>query len=110
LINIIQNDSLIEVKLENKYYDLIITKIQKNSEGTVYNYTAEDAWINELGKSGFNAELNTELENNMGTIQELGKAILKGSDWRVAPQELDVRTNLKSDLIIQSLEDALYSA
>jgi len=46
----------------------------------------------------------------MGTVQELGTAILKGSDWRVAPQELDTRTGLKSDLIIQSLEDALYSA
>ena len=110
LINIVQNDSLIELKLDNKYYDLIITKVQKNSEGTVYNYTAEDASIIELGKSGFNAELNTELENNMGTVQELGTAILKGSDWKVAPQVPDPKTGLYSDLIIQSLEDALYSA
>lgn len=99
LIDLIHNDTLIELRMGDQYYDLIVTKVQKNSDNTVYNFTAEDAHIIELGKNGFNAELNVELENNMGTINELGARILENSDWKVSED---------SDLIIQSLEDSLY--
>lgn len=98
-VKLLHNDTLISLTLDGQVYDLLITKITKNTENTVFNYTAEDAYIIELGRNGFNAELALELENNMGTVQELGSTILAGSDWRVHPD---------SDLIVQSLEDSLY--
>lgn len=100
-VDLIKNETWIALKMDGDWYDLIITKVLKNSDGTVYTYTAEDRAITELGKNGFNAELALELENNMGTITELGETILNGSDWQVDKEG--------SDLIIQSLEDALYS-
>lgn len=98
-VGLIHNDTLIQLKYENEFYDFLVTKVQKDSENKVYSFTAEDSTIIELGKNGFNAELNIELENNMGTIKELGTEILKDSDWIVDPD---------SDLIVQTLEDSLY--
>lgn len=108
-IGIIKNDTMISIELDGQVYDLLITKIDRNSENGLVSYTAEDAYIIELGKNGFNTELATELENNMGTIEELGAEILKNSDWRVAPTyRAGAQSPIYSDLIIQSLEDSLY--
>jgi len=49
----------------------------------VYDFTASDLHINELSKNGFNLEINQELNNNYGTLTELGKRILKDTDWEI---------------------------
>lgn len=108
LVSQIQNDTLIEVKENDKYYDLIVTKVVKNTNNNVVTYTAEDAHIIELGKNGYNAELAIELENNIGTVNQLGEEILKTSDWEVAPVGNNVQGGASSELIIQSLEESLY--
>jgi hypothetical protein len=39
-------------------------------------------FINELSKSGFNLEFATELNNNIGTVDDLADRILAESDWK----------------------------
>jgi hypothetical protein len=36
-----------------------------------------------LSKTGFDLEFAPELENNMGTVVQLGEKILEGSDWKI---------------------------
>jgi hypothetical protein len=66
-----------------KWYDFVIKNVQENSETKTYTYTAKDLFVNELSKSGFNLVLDAELENNMGTIQELAEVVLDESDWQL---------------------------
>lgn len=66
-----------------KWYDFVIKNVQENSESKAFTYTCKDQFVNELSKTGFEIELDNELENNMGTIDQLGEYILEGSDWKL---------------------------
>ena len=96
-----------ERKVKLKYYkndeiqwlDFLIKNITENSSDYSYTYTATDLFINELSKSGFNLEFSTELENNQGTISELGGKIIQGTDWKISED---------SETIQQLQEEALY--
>lgn len=72
-----------------KWYDFVIKNVQENSETKTFNYTAKNLFVNELSKSGFNLEFDTELENNQGTIVELGRRVLEGSDWQI-PEDFEI--------------------
>lgn len=82
-----------------KWYDLVVKQIQENSEQKTFTYTCKDQFVNELSKSGFEVELDNELENNVGTVEELAEYILEGSDWAVGAE--------KSNLM-QYVEEPLY--
>lgn len=84
-----------------KWYDFVIKNIQENSENKTFNYTAKDLFINELSKSGFDIELDTKLENNQGTVWQLGETVLEGSDWQI--DESAEKTIFK-----QTKEEPLY--
>jgi len=53
----------------NGWYDFIIKKDEEKGRDYKYSYTCTSLALNELSKTGFNIELDTELENNMGTVQ-----------------------------------------
>ena len=82
----------------NGWYDFVIKQAQGNSENYIFTYSCKDLFVNELGKTGYEVELATELENNMGTIKELASSILEGTDW----EEKD------SETIVQRNKEALY--
>lgn len=86
-INLLVNERKIKLKLDKKWYDLIITDIQENSENNSFTYTATDLHINELAKNGFNLEFDNELGNNLGTVDELAEKILEGTDWRLGDSD-----------------------
>ena len=81
--------SAVEKENDNscQWFDFIIKNVQENSETRAFTYTCKDQFVNELSKSGFEIELDNELENNMGTIEVLAKHILEGSDWVVTKEE-----------------------
>lgn len=85
-----------------KWYDFIIKNMQENSDSKSFSYTCKDQFVNELSKSGFELELDNELENNMGTIDFLAEKILEGSDWQLDTNNV---SNLK-----QYKEEPLYRA
>lgn len=64
-----------------EWYDFVIKDIQESSDNKTFSYTAIGLEVNELSKVGFNIELNTELENNQGSIQQLGKTVTAETDW-----------------------------
>lgn len=66
-----------------QWYDFIIKNIQEKSDSKEFSYTCKDQFVNELSKTGFEIELDNELENNMGTADQLGETILEGSDWKI---------------------------
>lgn len=99
-IGFLVNERKIKLKYDGKWYDLVIKNIQENSENHTFTYTAKDSFINELSKTGFELELDSKLENNQGTIVELGEYILEGTDWRV-----DLNS---SEVVVQKNEEALY--
>ena len=82
-----------------KWYDLIIKNIQEDSENKVFSYTAKNQFINELSKTGFDLEFAPELENNTGTVVQLGERILEDSDWKVKEG---------SDVLQQTKNEPLY--
>ena len=82
-----------------KWYDLVVKNIQENSETKTFMYTAKDLFVNELSKSGFDIELDQELENNMGNITTLANTILDGSDWKLGEG---------NDELTQTKEEPLY--
>ena len=85
---------------DTKWYDFIIKNVQESSENKTFAYTCKDQFCNELSKSGFNIQLDAELENNMGTVEQLAETILEDSDWKVRKDA--------SDTLIQYKEEPLY--
>lgn len=93
-IDFLVNERKIKLRVDEeadvKWYDFIIKNIEQDSESKVFTYTAIDIFINELSKSGFNLEFDSELGNNMGTITDLGKKVLDESDWSVKEEGNDL--------------------
>lgn len=97
-IDLLANERKVKLLYDDIWYDLIIKKADESSDQKYITYTCTDMFINELSKNGFSIELDTELENNQGTITELAEYILEDTDWTVGT----------SDLIKQKNEEALY--
>lgn len=97
-IKLLTNERRVKCKWKNKWYEFVIKGIQEDSNGKSITYTCKDLFINELSKTGFNLEFDNKLENNQGTVKELGEKILEGTDWKVGD----------SDIIEQTLEESLY--
>lgn len=87
-INLLVNERRIKVywpssDSQKEWYDLVIKKCEKDSSGKSITYTCTDLFINELSKTGFDLEFDTSLENNQGTVIELGTRVVDGTDWHV---------------------------
>lgn len=111
-IKYLVNEKKVKLYFRDEWYDLIIKKVEENKKNYSYTYTATDLFINELGKNGFKLELDTELENNQGTAEELAAKVLEGTDWRVSnysgrPKEGEEKP-YESDLIVETNLDTLY--
>lgn len=96
------NERKVKLKYNNKWYDFIIKNISEDSATKAFTYTCKDLFINELSKSGFELVFDNELENNMGSINELAERILEGSDWQYK--------NENGLIVRQYLEEPLYEA
>ena len=96
-IKLITNETKIKVFWKDKWYDLLVKNIKEDSSSHVFIYTCEDAFITELGRTGFNLEFADSLQNNIGTAGELAQKVLEGSDWKYGG----------SDTIYQEVEEAV---
>ena len=92
------NERKVKLKYDDQWYDFIIRNHVETTDGMTWNITAEDAFVLELSKNGYSVELNTELNNNLGTAAELAEEVLKGTDWKV-----------RSDTLIQLIEEPLWT-
>lgn len=94
----IVNERKVGLEYEGKTYYFLIKDIKVDSEKKTYSITAEESYITELSKNGFNLEMNYELNNNLGTATELGKIVFKESDWKISDD---------SEKFIQTIDEAL---
>ena len=92
------NERKIKVYWKNKWYDFIIKAVDENSGDKSITYTCKDLYINELSKTGFNLEFSEELNNNSGTVQELGAKVVEGTEWEV----------IGDDVIKQKIEEPVF--
>ena len=76
------NERKIKVLWKNKWYDLLIKQIKEDQVQHLFSYICEDAYITELSRTGFDLTFATELENNIGTAQELVEKVIENTDWR----------------------------
>ena len=84
---------------DKRWSDFIVKTIDKDSTTHVANIVAKELHVNELSKNGWSVTLNTELENNYGTVTELAEKVLKGSNWEV---------NENSYSPIEGIEEPLF--
>lgn len=77
------NERKLKLYYDNKWYDLIIKSVKVDSTKYSYDITATDQYINELSKNGFNLTFDPQLQNNLGTIQQLATTTLEETDWTV---------------------------
>lgn len=96
------NERKIKVKWKDKWYDLIIKQIKEDQVQHLFSYTCEDVYITELSRTGFDLTFATELENNIGTAQELVEKVIENTDWRFDANG--------SQLIYQETEEPVYEA
>lgn len=86
-IDLLHEEDKIKLKYNNKWYDFIITDTNKDTVEHKVDYIAKDANVIELSKIGFNKTFNTELDNNVGTIDELASLAIQGTNWKLNENE-----------------------
>ena len=112
-IQYLVNEARLKVKWNDKWYDFVIKNRTEDSGGKSVTFTCEDLFVNELSKTGFNLEFDTELENNQGTVFELAEKTLIDTDWNlVQPSDesfpiIDGK-EFAPDIIKQYTEEPVY--
>ena len=107
--SLLTNGRKLKLKWKNKWYEFSITNIVEDSETKKISYTAKDSFITELSKKGFNIELSTELENNQGTIIELGKKILEQSDWEIDEKNSKISPQTIEEVLVEMIVSEAFS-
>lgn len=103
----IVNESLVKLYYDDVWQDFIIKNIVKNSTDYSYSYTAQDRFINELSKTGFNIEFSDEQGNNMNTVNNLVTKVLEGTDWQLSPYSEQIAQTQKEVLFQGTLGSTL---
>ena len=98
-LSYIINERKVKVLWKDKWYDLVIKKIEEDTQKRSVLCTCEDLFISELSKNGYELEFNSELQNNSGTASELITKVLDGSGWQPAAEQ---------QRIIQYQEEPVY--
>lgn len=106
------NERKVKLSYDGEWYDFVIKEVREDSKKKTISYSCTDVFIEDLSKIGFNIEMKTDLENNMGTVQQLGETILLETSWTCVPNEGHVYDSqgheLKSDVIRQYNNEALF--
>lgn len=101
-IKYLVNERKIKVLWKNKWYDMLIKQIKEDQVNHLFTYNCEDAYVTELSRTGFELVFDTELENNIGTAEELINKTIENTDWQFNKE--------KSDIIYQKTEEPVYEA
>ena len=95
------NERKVKLYYNNSWYDFIIKEIEESKEENTVNYVLKDIFVNELSKQGYNIEFDQELNNNLGTVVELGKEVLKETNWQIDEDDCD--------LLLQKIDEPMYT-
>lgn len=118
LTNLLVNKSKVllrKIDDDEEFYLVVNSRTDTDAdEHITYSYVCNDAFIEELSKTGYNLIFDVDAEkgsNGYGTIEELTEAILEGSDWTyggTVPEKLhEYKTELEYKLK-QQRYDTVY--
>ena len=96
------NERKIKLHYNDEWFEFILKECSESSEDYTFTYTARELFSLELAKGGYNVVLDQSLNNNQGTVTELGEKVLEGTDWKVDKEN--------SDLLVQYIQEPLYKA
>ena len=96
------NERKVKLFYNNEWSEFTIKECNETSTENIFKYTAKELFSLELAKLGYDVTLDTELNNNQGTIIELAKRVLENTDWEVDEDN--------SDLLTQYVQEPLYEA
>lgn len=96
------NERKVKLFYNNEWSEFVIKECNETSTENIFRYTAKELFSLELAKLGYDVTLDTELNNNQGTIIELAKRVLENTDWEVDENN--------SDLLTQYVQEPLYEA
>ena len=94
------NERKVKLYYNNEWSEFLLKERDETSEDYVFKYTAVELFSLELSKTGYDVVLDQSLNNNQGTVIELGKRALKDTDWQVDEDN--------SDLLQQYVKEPLY--
>ena len=89
------NERKIKVFWKDEWYDLLVKQIKEDQVNHVISYTCVDSYVTELSRTGFELEFATELENNIGTAEELINKVALGISSEETLQEHPIVVKMK---------------
>jgi hypothetical protein len=89
-VGMVKNETKLKLKHKGKWHDYIVKNIVEDTKTHTCVYSAEDLFVNELSKNGFDVTLDREAENNIGTNKKLAETVLEGTDWTVDVVNSDI--------------------
>lgn len=77
------NERKIKLQYDGEWYEFYVKNITENKQfkSIMYQYTCEDAFIDELSRNGYGITFDTELYNNVEEIGTFTEIILDDSIW-----------------------------
>ena len=87
LVEELYNERKIKLKYDDNWYEFYIKSIQeqKNFKTIIKSITCEDSFIDELSRTGWEIEFNTDLYNSVNEVGNFMDVILKNSIWDYVP-------------------------
>lgn len=77
------NERKLKLKYDGEWFEFYVKNISENKQfkSIMYQYSCEDAFIDELARNGYGITFDTELYNNVEEIGIFTNQILKDSIW-----------------------------
>ena len=79
----IQNETKIKLKFRGEWHDFIVKNIVEDSYNHTLKVQCKDLHTHVLSRVGYDVEFDIELENNIGTLQELAETAFNNTEWEV---------------------------
>ncbi len=88
LVDLIHNETKIKLKFGEDWYEFYVKKITENKKfkALMISYSCEDAFIDELSRTGYEIEFASDLNNSVAETGDFMEDILDMSIWDYTPE------------------------
>ncbi|MCD8210479.1 MAG: hypothetical protein LUC37_02915 [Prevotella sp.] len=88
LSDLVTNESKIKLHFKDEWFEFYVKKISEEQKlkSIMYTYTCEDAFIDELSRTGYDLEFDDDLNNSVAEVGDFMEEILDMSIWDYTPE------------------------
>lgn len=104
------NERKVKVFWKDEWYDMVIKQCLEETRTRSTIYKCVDLYVNELSKNGYSLEFSTDLQNNIGTVEELATAVLEGSSWQYDANGSDIIRQTSEEVVYEATVSAVFEA